>query len=72
MMNRRLLGNILISILLILLASGILMYLIPFDKKIASIHTVFGLLFIIAMGFHIINNKKPLSNYIKGKKGIKI
>ncbi|SFS69599.1 hypothetical protein [Lutibacter maritimus] len=67
-MNRRLLGNVLIFILIILLGSGIAMYLIPFSKGLASLHTVFGFLFVLAMVFHIINNKKPLFNYITGSK----
>ncbi len=67
-MNRRLLGNILIVILLILSGSGILMYFTPFEKNIASVHTFFAMLFILAMVFHVINNKKPLTNYISGKK----
>ena len=67
-MDRRLLGNILIITLVILAGSGIYMYFTPFGKNVASLHTFFALLFILAMVFHIINNKLPLSNYIKGKK----
>ena len=71
-MSRRLLGNILIVILLILSGSGILMYFTPFEKNIASVHTFFALTFIMAMVFHIINNQLPLSNYIKGKRQSKL
>lgn len=67
-MNRRLLGNVLIVILLVLLGSGIAMYIIPFSKGLASLHTVFGFLFVLTMVFHIINNKKPLFNYITGNR----
>ena len=67
-MDRRLLGNILLILLLILIGSGMLMYLMPFDKRVASIHTFFAMLFILAMVFHIVNNKKPLKNYIVGKR----
>lgn len=67
-MNRRLLGNFLILTFLILSLSGILMYLIPFKKKIASLHTFFSLLFLIGIIFHIVNNKRPLLNYISGKR----
>lgn len=67
-MNRRLLGNILIAVILILIISGAVMYFTPFKKNIASIHTFFALLFILAMVFHVINNKLPLSNYITGKR----
>ena len=67
-MNRRLLGNILIITLLILLGSGILMYFTPFSRNIASLHTFFALLFMLAMVLHIVNNKLPLTNYISGKR----
>jgi hypothetical protein len=67
-MNRRLLGNILIITFLILSVSGILMYFIPFERSVASLHTFFALLFILGMVFHIRNNKKPLTNYISGEK----
>ncbi|MCF1422940.1 DUF4405 domain-containing protein [Mangrovimonas futianensis] len=67
-MDRRLLGNILIVKLLVLFGSGLLMYFKPFNKVVASVHTAFGLLFILAMVFHIINNKKPLYNYLSGKR----
>lgn len=67
-MDRRLLGNILLILLLVMLGSGMLMYLMPFDKGVASIHTFFAMLFMLAMVFHILNNKKPLKNYIAGKR----
>jgi len=67
-MVRRLLGNILIIIVIILSASGLLMYFLAFEKNVASLHTFFAMLFILAMVFHIINNKLPLTNYIKGKR----
>ncbi|XCF07289.1 DUF4405 domain-containing protein [Tamlana crocina] len=66
-MNRRFVGNILIITFLILLGSGLIMYFEPFSKNIAGLHTFFGLLFILVMVCHVLNNKKPLSNYISGK-----
>lgn len=71
-MNRRLLGNILIIVIIILASSGIAMYFVPFEKRVASLHTFFALLFIIAILFHIINNKTPLFNYISGKRQHKL
>ena len=44
------------------------MYFTPFEKNIASLHTVFALIFILAMVFHIINNMLPLTKYISGKR----
>ena len=67
-MNRRLLGNFLILTFLILSMSGVLMYLIPFNKKVASLHTFFALVFLIGVLFHIVNNNRPLLNYISGKR----
>jgi len=67
-MNRRVLGIILLFTLLVLLGSGIYMYFKPFNKSVASIHTFFGFLFILATILHLSNNKKPLSNYISGKR----
>jgi len=61
-MNRRLLGNILIITLVVLLELDLVMYFEPFSKNIASLPAFFGLLFILGMVFHILNNKKPLSN----------
>lgn len=71
-MDRRLLGNILIITLLGLSGSGIFMYFKPFERNIASLHTVFALLFVIAMVLHIVNNKLPLKNYIIGKRQNKL
>lgn len=66
-MNRKLIGNLLIATFLILSVSGIVMYFTPFTKSVASMHTFFALLFVSGVIFHIVNNKKPLGNYIKGK-----
>jgi len=67
-MDRRLLGNILLVLLLILVGTGILMYALPFKRNIAAVHTFFALFFIFAIVFHIINNKLSLKNYIIGKR----
>ncbi len=67
-MNKRLLGNILVTTFLILSISGTLMFFTPFKKNIASVHTFFSFLFLIGAIFHIINNKLLLSKYLSGKK----
>ena len=67
-MNRRLLGNILIILFLILSGSGTFMYFTPFKKNIASLHTFFALLFILFIVVHLINNIRPLAGYISGEK----
>jgi len=67
-MNRRILSVILLSSSGILVGSGILMYFLPFDKLMASLHTFFALFFIIAIVFHVFNNKVPIKNYLSGKR----
>ncbi|PHN07700.1 DUF4405 domain-containing protein [Flavilitoribacter nigricans] len=67
-MNRRLLGNILLSTVLILTISGAVMYFIPFKKTVASLHTVFAILFCAGILLHLLNNKIPLGNYVSGRR----
>lgn len=43
--------------------TGVLMYVRPFTKTTSSIHTLFGLLFLVTAFLHIINNLKPLKMY---------
>lgn len=52
---------------LILSGSGILSYFIDYSRTLATIHTIFGFLFSVGIVLHLLNNLKPLSNYIKGK-----
>lgn len=68
-MNRSLLGNLLILTFLVLAATGIVMYFVPFEKNIVAIHTWFALIFVLGIFMHIFNNKRPLKNYAIGKKG---
>ncbi|WP_422359660.1 hypothetical protein [Reichenbachiella sp.] len=67
-MNRSLVGNFLILTFLVLALSGGVMYFYPFYKNTAAIHTLFAVLFVISVVFHIVNNKIPLKNYLTGKK----
>ncbi|WP_340153390.1 hypothetical protein [uncultured Marivirga sp.] len=67
-MNRRILAVTLLLTLIILTGTGLVMYFTPFQKRIASIHTVFALLFMLAILFHMVNNKLPLKNYLIGKR----
>lgn len=71
-MSRRLLGNILLISVIILFGTGFLLYFKPFEKRIASLHTFFALLFVFSVLLHIINNKLPLKNYIIGKRQSKL
>ncbi len=51
----------------VLLVTGILSYFIEYSRTIATIHTVFGLLFTSAIIFHLRNNLRSLKMYSKGK-----
>ena len=51
----------------ILLYTGVINFLSEYDRKIATIHTIMGLVFSSAVLFHILNNYKPLSRYISSR-----
>ncbi|WP_431167741.1 DUF4405 domain-containing protein [Tenacibaculum halocynthiae] len=60
---RKLISTSIAVLFLVLGVTGVLMYIKPYNKSIASIHTVFGFLFSIGVISHIINNIKPLKMY---------
>lgn len=69
MKSRKLISISIAILFLVLCGTGVLMYLKPYYKITASIHTVFGLLFSVLAVFHIINNIKSLKMYsINSKK----
>ncbi len=47
--------------------SGILSYFFDYSRPLATVHTVFGLLFTFGVIFHLSNNWKPLHNYSRSK-----
>lgn len=49
---------------LVLSLSGVLSYFTEYTRKIATIHTVFGFLFLLITVLHIANNRKALSAYL--------
>lgn len=51
---------------LILLISGLLSFFFKYNYTVASIYTLFGLLFSAVIGVHIKNNLRPLKSYFKG------
>jgi len=51
----------------VLLITGILSYLKDYTRTIASLHTVFGIIFSLGILFHLSNNFQPIKNYSKGK-----
>lgn len=68
-MKTRKLVSISIAILILIVSiTGILMYLKPYYKITASIHTLFGFLFFTITILHISNNIKPLKMYSTNSK----
>ena len=52
---------------IVLLVTGILSYLNVYSKVVASLHTVFGILFSLGVLFHFKNNFRQLKTYSRGK-----
>ncbi len=52
---------------IVLLATGILSFYKDYSRIIATLHTVFGLLFSVGALFHLSNNFKPIKTYARGK-----
>lgn len=67
-MNRSFVGNFLLFSFAALAISGTVMYFYSFQKSVVSIHTLFALLFLVGIGFHLFNNLKPLKNYLSGRR----
>lgn len=50
----------------VMLTTGILSYYQDYSRVLATVHTVFGILFSIGVFCHLVNNFKPLKSYWKG------
>lgn len=61
--TRKLVGISIALTFLVLGATGIIMYIIPYNKIVSSVHTLFGMVFIGAAIFHLKNNWKVLKTY---------
>ncbi len=68
MHKRKLIGIAIAFAFLILAATGIFMYLMPYEKPTASIHTFFGIAFLGVAGLHLKNNWMALKNYSREQK----
>lgn len=51
---------------IVLLITGILSFFTEYARQIATIHTLFGIVFSIGVFTHIVNNFQPLKRYAKG------
>ncbi len=67
-MKRSFVSQLIALLFFVLSITGILMYIHPFSKATTVLHITTGFLFIIGIGFHLVNNVKALFNYIKGPK----
>lgn len=56
---------ILFFVMVAMAATGILSYLLPYGRYLSGLHTWFGLLFLIAIGWHIANNNNALLSYFR-------
>ena len=54
-----------LMVFFVLCISGVLSYFTEYTRKIATLHTVFGMLFILAACVHMFNNIKALKHYAK-------
>ncbi len=66
-MDRRLLANILLVLFILLGGTGIVMFFTPFSKNVVAVHTLMGLLTLVFILFHFVNNKRILGMYLTGK-----
>lgn len=53
-----------------LAVSGGIAYATPYDPVLAGIHTLLGIVVLLALGFHLANNFKPLIGYLKVRRRI--
>ena len=67
-MKRSFVSQLIAVLFFVLGITGILMYINPFNKATTVLHITTGFLFIIGIGFHLMNNLKALFSYIKGPK----
>jgi len=58
--------SVLISFV-VLLVTGVLEYFMAHTRLVSTLHTVFGLVFTIGVGFHFVNNMRSIKMYVKSK-----
>lgn len=66
MSNLRVWVSLILAVSFIVLSiSGLLSFFLPYNRTIATIHTVFGFLFFLSVAPHIWNNFRNLKSYIR-------
>lgn len=68
MLKRKSVSISIAFVFLILASTGVLMYFKPYDKITSSIHTFFGLAFLLAAALHLKSNWVALKSYSREKK----
>ena len=63
--QRRIIGLIMLATFIVLVGSGFLSYFLMYDRGIATIHTMSGMLFTAAGFAHLYTNIRPLKQYSK-------
>jgi hypothetical protein len=52
---------------LVLAVTGVIAFIRPFSLGIVGLHALMGFVFIALIGLHILNNRRPLVGYLRGK-----
>lgn len=66
--TRALITLAVLSSFLVLIGSGLWLYLLPHSNAIAGLHTGFGALMALVVIWHLKGNWKPLKNYVNNRK----
>ncbi|MBX2871910.1 MAG: DUF4405 domain-containing protein, partial [Saprospiraceae bacterium] len=67
-MKRSFVSQLIAVLFLVLSITGVLMYVNPFSKATTVLHITTGFLFVIGIGFHLVNNIRALFSYMKGSR----
>ena len=63
--NRALVSLLMLFGFLAIVVTGVLSYILRYDSVLSAVHTVFGLLFVGYGVFHLKNNFRPITQYLR-------
>ena len=66
-MKRPVVTLLTLSVFLVISVTGVLAFIRPFSLQIVGLHALMGFLFVGVIGFHIVNNIKPLKGHLRRK-----
>jgi hypothetical protein len=52
---------------LVLVVTGVIAFILPFDIGVIGLHALMGFVFVVLIGLHVFNNRRPLKNYLHSK-----